>query len=192
MKLKIIFIVLFLFAILFFLFAKKIDVTQIPQKADLIVCLGGGYIERLNKTVELYQEGFADKIMFTGSGIGLLDSSDKIGFWKIPFFEKKGISSKDITFLENMQNTYTEIKTIKEYMLKHNYTIVLIVSDPPHSKRIQYLINLFQYQENKLETKIIGSDVLWWNESKYIDSLQSFWEAVKEMIALAYYHLRYN
>jgi len=192
MKLKIILILLFLFSILVFIFAKTTDVTQAPQKADLIVCLGGGYIERLNKGIELYKDGFADKLMFTGPGIGLSNNDDKIGFWKIPFFEKNGIPSKAIIFLENLQNTYAEIKKIKEYMLEHNYKRVLIVSDPPHSKRIRYLVNLFQYKENKLEAKIIGSDVLWWNENQYIDSFRSFWEAMKEMIGLGYYYVRYS
>jgi len=181
-----------LFSLLVFLFAKKMDVTQSPVKADLVVCLGGGYVERLNKGIQLYKEGFADKIVFTGPGIGENDKDDKIGFWKIPFFEEHGVRRSDIFFLENMKNTYTEIKTIKEYMQKYRYKTVLIVSDPPHSNRIQYLVNLFQYKKNNLNVKIIASDVWWWNKNKYFDSFRSFWEAMKEVLGMGYYYVRYT
>jgi uncharacterized SAM-binding protein YcdF (DUF218 family) len=167
------------------------DVTQVPSRSDIIVCLGGGYVERINKTIWLYKEGFANKILFTGSGIGTLNSEDKIGFWKTPYFVEHGVAKRDIVFLKNMKNTYVEIKAIKEYMLKQGYKKVLIVSDPPHSKRIQYLAELFQYHKNNLDVKIIGSDVLWWN-NKYVDSFRSFWEATKEIIALGYYYVRYG
>jgi len=190
--LKAIFILFTVFCMCIFLFGKKMDVTQTPIKSDIIVCLGGGYVERLNKGIQLYKEGFAHKVIFTGSGIGLLNRNDKIGFWKIPFFIENGISKSDVVFLDNMENTYLEIKTIKAYMLKYGYKTVLIVSDPPHSKRIQYLVDLFQYKKNNLDVKIIGSDVLWWNKNKYVDSFQSFWEAMQEMIGLGYYYVRYR
>ena len=91
-----------------------------------------------------------------------------------------------------MKNTYTEIKTIKEYMQKYRYKTVLIVSDPPHSNRIQYLVNLFQYKKNNLNVKIIASDVWWWNKNKYFDSFRSFWEAMKEVLGMGYYYVRYT
>jgi uncharacterized SAM-binding protein YcdF (DUF218 family) len=180
------------FSIFVYLFAKKINVTQSPVKADLIVCLGGGYVERLNKGIQLYKEGFADKIVFTGSGIGTIDKNDQFGFWKIPFFEEHGIIKNDIFFLKCIKNTYAEIKSIKEYMQKYGYKTVLIVSDPPHSNRIQYLVELFQYKKNNLKVKIIASDVWWWNQNKYFDSFRSFWEAMKEVLGMGYYYIRYT
>jgi len=190
--LKLIFILFVVFGVCIYLLAKNLNVTQPPIKADIIVCLGGGYVERLDKGIELYHEGYADKIIFTGPGIGLLDQDDKIGFWKIPFFEEKGIPKRDIYYLENMENTYTEIKAIKEYMLKNGYKRVLIVSDPPHSRRIQYLVDLFKYKKSSLEVKIIGSDVLWWNQNKYFDSLRAYIEATKEVLGMIYYYVRYS
>jgi len=183
---------LFCFVVFIFLFGKKIDVTQAPQKADLIVCLGGGYIERLNRAVELYREGFADKIVFTGSAIGLNNSSDKIGFWKIPFFLKKGLHERDIVHLKDVKNTYEEMREIQSYMLQNHYHKVLIVSDPPHSKRIEYLIDYFAYRKKRLETVIVGSKVPWWSESSYIDSFRSFWEAIKELSGIIYYYFSYE
>jgi len=190
--LKPIFIFFVIFSVFMYLFAKNLDVTQPPIKSDIIVCLGGGFVERLDKGIALYHESYANKIMFTGPAIGLLNQDDKIGFWKIPFFETKGIPKQDIFYLENMENTYTEIKAIKEYMFENGYKRVLIVSDPPHSRRIQYLVDLFEYKKSSLEAKIIGSDVLWWNQDKYFDSLHSYIEATKEVLAMTYYYVRYT
>jgi len=44
---------------LFFSLGKWIDVTEKPVKADIIVCLGGGTSERVQKAVSLYAQGYS-------------------------------------------------------------------------------------------------------------------------------------
>jgi len=182
---------LFMLFLAFFI-GKKLDVTQKPSDADIIICLGGGYVERLDKAIALYHKHYANKIIYTGALMHSRNSADKIGFWKIKYFVKHGVKKEDITYLKNMKNTHMEIKALKELMLRDGYKKALIVSDPTHSHRIHYFINLFEYKENGLNVKLIGSDVKWWSESEYCDSLQSFMYAFVEMISFVYNYLHYS
>ena len=182
--------ILFIFFVM--LMGKKLDETQIPQKADIIVSLGGGYAERLDEAILLYKKNFANKILFTGSLMGTVNRHDKIGYWKVKYFESHGVAKKHLYFLKNTPNTHAEVEMIQKYMFQHQYKSVLIVSDPPHSKRIRYLINLFKYKEQGLTAKVIGSHVSWWNKKVYCDSPRAIWEALKELIGVVYYEVRYT
>jgi len=188
---KVLLITLVFFSFFVFFIGKKLDVTQEATKADIIICLGGGYVERLDKGIELYKERFASKIIFTGNLIGALNAKDKLGFWKVNYFKEHGVLKHHFSFLENTHDTHEEIKSIKKYMLKHHYKKVLIVSDPPHSKRINYLIKAFEYKKNGLSAKIIGSDVLWWTRSDYCDTFWSIKESIYEILGNIYYYIKY-
>ena len=190
--LKGVLVVLVFFSLFVFFIGKKLDITQEPTAADIIICLGGGYVERLDKGIALYHERYANKIIFTGSLRNGIDSSDKIGYWKIKYFVKHGVQKEDISYLRNMKNTYMEINTLKKLMLRKGYKKVLIVSDPPHSRRIHYLTNLFEYKENGLNVKFMGSSVKWWSKSKYCDSFQSLMYAFIEIISFMNNYLYYS
>ena len=185
-------VVLVIFSLFVFFIGKKLDITQEPTAADIIICLGGGYVERLDKGIELYKEKLSSKIIFTGNLIGALNPKDKLGFWKVNYFKEHGVLTHDFSFLENTHDTHEEIKSIKKYMLQHHYKKVLIVSDPPHSKRISYLMKFFEYKKNGLSAKIISSDVLWWTRSSYCDTLWSMKEAVYEILGNIYYYIKYR
>ncbi len=53
-----------------------LTVTQPPEKADVILCLGGR-TERLFWAAELYHEGYAPTVIFTGHE----DHADRMGEW---------------------------------------------------------------------------------------------------------------
>ncbi len=46
----------------------------LPAKADIIVVLGGGHVERPNQALRLYQEGRAVRIIVTGDGGSIFTS----------------------------------------------------------------------------------------------------------------------
>ena len=45
---------------------KWLDVTQKPVNSDLVVCLGGGTIDRVKKSIELFEKGYANKFLLLG------------------------------------------------------------------------------------------------------------------------------
>jgi len=182
-------ILLFIAFIVFY--GKKLDVSKTPQKADVIVCLGGGYIERLKKTVELYKAGYSEHIIITGTGIGVLNSEDEVGFWKTDYFKKNGIGKAHVVKLKETPNTHAETVALKTYMLRHHLKSALIVSDPPHLKRIDYMIEHLNYTGEGLFVQTVADDVTWWGKSNFCVTPKEIWEAGKEMVGLMYYFVRY-
>ena len=111
-----------------------------PIQADLIVTLGGGIGERDQMAVALYQAGYAKKILLTGMG-GIVDSSR--GVYRSPrslFMLKQGVPVDALLFDGLAANTHQEAATIAALLTLHHWRSALVVSDPPHIRRINYCL----------------------------------------------------
>ena len=137
---------------------RFLDVTQEPVKSDIIVCLGGGTVERVKKSMALYEAGYAQKEVFV-----LLGES----WYNQPYIRK---NHPNITMLidESPKNTKEEVLFIKTYMKTHGYQRVLVVTDPPHARRVKLLTSLLSTKgDEAMDFHIVSSDVKWWNAKHY-------------------------
>ena len=173
-----------LFIYSFFNLGYFLDVTQKPTKSDLIVCLGGGdHSRRVDKTIELQKEDYlkSNTIIFTGVK-------------EIKDIEKKLDENINIIFEPTLTNTAQEVKYIKEYMIEHDLSSVLIVSDPPQSRRISILKEVYKVKNDQnLSFKIISNDPKIWDSKYYYknDSTRryAFAEVVKIVFNVFIYKL---
>jgi len=121
--------------------AEPLKISQEPSKADCIVVFAGGvgesgkpgqgYEERVQKAVELYREGYADKIIF---------SSGYTYFFKEPQVMKAlavslGIPENSIILEDRAGDTFQNIKFTKDILDRKKWKSVLLVSSPYHMKR---------------------------------------------------------
>lgn len=178
----------FVTILLFLLFVgfnigKWIDVTEEPIQSDIIVCLGGGTIERVKKSIELVERGYADKEIFL-----LLGES-----WYNQPYIKNNYPHLAVIIDESPKNTKEEVFFIKQYMYKHGYKSALIVTDPPHSRRIS-LLNTLLFLEGDAEMifHIIGSDVKWWDREYYYNNQHARNAVVHESIRIVYSFIVYG
>ena len=112
------------------------------QKADVIIVLGAGlstdgvspvFRERLNHSITLYNEGYADKILVTG-GLGegsYLSDAYVAGMYLM----EQHIPEEDIILEEESDQTITNLSNAKKIMDDYGYSSALIVSDPMHMMR---------------------------------------------------------
>lgn len=112
------------------------------QKADVIIVLGAAlssdvvspvFRERLNHSITLYNEGYADKILVTG-GIGegsYLSDAYVAGMYLM----EQGIPEEDILLEEESETTLSNLENAKTIMDENEFSSALIVSDPMHMKR---------------------------------------------------------
>jgi len=164
-------------------YGEWIDATEEPKQADLIVCLGGGTEERLNMAVTLFKAGYSN----TKSIILLGESYETTSY-----LEK---SYPEVTIVQHHKpkNTKEEIIYIKKYMIKHGYTSVLIVTDPPHSRRVKILTSVLNVKEDsKISFRVITSGVTWWKVKKYYDDKRSGEAVLSETIRIVYSVLCYG
>ena len=185
----------FLLIIVLMNLGRFLDISDAPQKADIILSLGGGYIERVEKSLELYKLGYSktDKIILTGSLIGKLSKKDLNGFHKVKYLKEHSIPEKNIIYAKNTDNTMQEVLFVKNYMLKHHYRSVIFVSDPPHSRRILFLAKFVNnYDDVNLSSIVVGSDVQWWNRTDYYKDEEARRFVKSEMSKLVHNFIAYG
>ena len=112
------------------------------KKADAAIVLGaavyGGepspvFRERINHSIWLYENGYVDKLIFTG-GKGESEEFSESSIAKNYAIEHS-IPEKDILIEEKSKITQENIFYEAEIVRENNFSKVIIVSDPLHMKR---------------------------------------------------------
>lgn len=170
------------------------DITTEPQSADIIVSLGGDNGNRIKKTLELYENNISTSHKIIVTGVDNFDPTMKADEldWRASYLIKKGVKSHNIVFNSDAKNTFEEMKFIKNYMIEHNMTHVMVVTDPPHSRRIAFFSNtVLKYPASNLHLQIIGSENDWWNAESYYTNAEAIIFVINESIKYTYYYLQY-
>jgi len=160
-----------------------------PDKADVIVCLGGGHGCRLQKTIELYKMGYAPKIVLTTSNKGNSEFRKFTGDLASRFLIYKGILPESIIQEFESDSTYSEAKNLKDLMISDNFGSAIIISDAYHMRRTRFIFNkIFQgHNIDLLFVPAYGKWVRkpWWGNE------HSLVFVCNETIKLVYYWLKY-
>jgi len=182
--------------ILFFNLGNFLDVTQEAKQSDILVYLGGGEEERIEKTLELYKKGYSNsgKLIYTGPRVYTDDIKNyKRRYNKKTFFIKHGLADKNIIYLHHSTNTYNEIRLVKYYLLKHKLHSVIFITDPPHSRRIQILVDfIVNYKKDDLTYTIVSSNAKWWNKNTFFLEKNALIFAISEVIKIPYNYIAYG
>ncbi len=182
-----------IFVSIFTNLGEFLDITEEPKKTDVIVYLGGGERERMEKALELYKLGYSktDKLIFTSSLTFYIDNKTVID--KKVYFTEHGIIEHNLVHAKKVKNTMEEVLFVKNYMLRHNLKSVIFVSDPPHSRRIIFLAqSIADYKKSGLSCSVVGSDVNWWDKKHYCRQRKAIAMTVSELIKLPYNYFVYG
>jgi len=187
----------FIFFIFMLNLGNLLDVTTTPKKVDILVYLGGGGVERIDKTLELYQKGYvlSNTVIYTGSRYyheSLASREIDPQYSKKTFFIKNGIKKENLIHLF-ASNTMEEIRSIKKYMLKNRFHSVMFVTDPPHSRRVKILANnILDFSQLNLQVYIVGSDISWWDKDTYFLTKNGLLFVLLETIKIPYNYIAYG
>ncbi len=168
---------------MFFNTGKYVDATQQPAKCDLIACLGGGSHERIKKSVWLYKEGYSNEniIILTGSND------------KNIAYARKYAPKLELVKNSKPKNTAEEVRFIKKYMAECHYKSVIIVSAPPHTRRIRILTDLISVKgDEKFSYILIDNNASWWHHDKYYQNRTAFRFTLSEILKIPYTYLYYG
>jgi len=120
---------------------SKIGEEAIPQPADVIIVLGAAVWPqgpspalqaRIDRAVELYNQGYADKIILSG-GLGKNPPTEAEAM-KVSML-RSGVETSAIHLEKEATNTIENIKYSKEIMEEYGWQSAIIVSDSFHMKR---------------------------------------------------------
>lgn len=164
---------LILVVFIFLNLGKWIDVSEKPHKANIVICLGGGTVERVKKSLKLLNEGYASKILLLGES------------WYNQPYLKAHRERYFVDIDESPQNTQDEMYTIQKYMHTHHYSSAIIVTDPPHTRRVKLLASQVLEDDSNITLYMVGTDVSWWNKFTYYRNaraLKFVWYEVPKIV----------
>lgn len=139
------------------------------ENADVVIVLGAGldgneisnvFKERVNHAIQLYENGFAPKIIITG-GVGKGSRMADSAMAK-KYAVSLGVNPDDIITEEQSTITLENIKFSKAIMDDCGFKSAIIVSDPLHMKRSMkmcedYDIEAFSWPTQTSAYKSIGT-----------------------------------
>lgn len=171
-----------------------------PEKSDLIVCMGGENIERGLATADAYKEGLAPNIYISKEkipdGYDLL--KDKGINYQITadLLEKLlldlGVPGSAIIRSDSeVDNTWDEVRFIREEVEKRGFKSIIIITSPIHTRRSWLTFRKVFVDSDvrilSLPSKYSRFNVSdWWKERSYLR------DVLLEYEKLIYYILKYH
>jgi|APCry1669188910_1035180.scaffolds.fasta_scaffold85182_1 uncharacterized SAM-binding protein YcdF (DUF218 family) len=141
--------------------------------------------------VDLYKAGYAKKILLTGMG-GVVDSGK--GFYQSPrclFFLKQDIPAEALLFDGLSVNTHQEALNIAALLTAHHWHSALVVSDPPHLRRLDFCLDSV-FKKAGLSYRLIPSTVPTWHADRWWQEERWRQFCLDEVVKLIFYAVVYG
>ncbi|CUQ65402.1 conserved exported protein of unknown function [Candidatus Nitrospira inopinata] len=157
-----------------------------PQEADIIVVLGGGEKDRVRRAIDLYKDGYARRVLLTGLTADAERRGDFRLHWRTRFLLAGGVPFEVLLFDDRSRNSYEEAQNAARLMKTQQWRSALVVSDPPHLRRLEMIWQKVASQYG-IEYRLIASEPKgwdaagWWREKVWAKFVGM------ELVKLAYY-----
>ena len=125
--------------------AEPLYINDTPRKADVIVALGAGvgesgrvgqgHEERGASAVKLYNQHFANKILYSSGYRYIMNEAYVMEALSIA----TGVNAPDIILDETPLNTYEMIMHIRTLAQNYGWKNIIIISSPYHMLRLKFL-----------------------------------------------------
>lgn len=159
-----------------------------PQKADVIVVLGGDDGLRVKKGAELYKAGYARTILLTGIDNRYYRPNHPN--WRERRLMERGIPRKNIMVDTWSESSWEEAENSFDMMKKKGWETALVVSDPPHMLRLHKAWNKAFTGSGK-RFILVKTSPSWWNPLLWWHTPMSYQFVISEIKKNIYYLLTY-
>jgi len=137
-----------------------------PEKADLILVLGGGTGGREDRAVELYAKGIASKVLLTGLEGGYTKTRAHYLNWRAQYLVDQGIPRSALVFDLQSASSWDEAVNTLRLMQSANLGRVVVVSDPPHLRRLSWVWGKVFAGSGK-EYALVASEMEGWDAAHW-------------------------
>ncbi len=182
-------------------FTEGLTVNEAPQKADLIVVLGGGMhcgageleassLARLEKGLELWRAGYAPRITLSDTvgeifGDARCPSLGRVAAERVRALY--GEEGPEVVFLPQMRTTRTEALAVARLVQERGWGRVLLVTTPTHSRRA---VGAFRKRGVEVVSVVSSEPRFDLALQSPADRLQALTPLVREYLGLLTYRLR--
>ena len=175
-------------------FIKAGSILTVPasttKHADVIIILGGETGARSIRGLEVYREGLSSTILLSGFEYGELQTQRAYLDWRSQFLISSGIPKSRILFDTRARNSWEEAENTLELMKQKGWRRVIVVSDPPHLRRLDWVWGKI-FRDSGIEYSLSASHPSWWDEKKWWHNEMSMKFVTMEYLKIGYYFLKY-
>ncbi len=155
--------------------------ANLPEPADLMASLGGGSMTtRVAKSLELYQAGLVPRIFLTGP----VDQ-------RVAFLAQRGVPATAILTDGKSRHSWDEAVNTYRLMQANGWKRVLVVSDPPHMRRLAWTWEEV-FVGSGLSFRLIPASLPGWDADHWWRQPASAAYVKSELFKLVYYLFRYG
>jgi len=107
---------------------------------------------------------------------------------------KRIIQEKDFVIKKyHTKSTLEELIYSELILKKYAYTSIIIISDEPHTKRIDILIkNFTNFEKLGINYVLVGSNVKWWNKEKFYENKKAVYFSIHELLKILINYIIYS
>ena len=144
---------------------------------------------RVHKAAELYEQGFAPNVLLIGAGgHDAKTSHPHPSDWRIRFLLEHGLPDNMLVFDVISTNSWEEAVNTLRLMRERNWRRVLVVSDPPHLRRLAWAWGKV-FDGSGKDYRLIAAPLEGWDPDQWWKNDSSARFVVTEVNKIAYYHV---
>ncbi|NTW51410.1 MAG: YdcF family protein [Chlorobiaceae bacterium] len=159
-----------------------------PEKADVIVILGGDGGLRVKKGAELYNGGYAKNILLTGIDSRYYRPTHPN--WRERKLMTLGVPKSAIDVDTWSETTWEEAENTAETMDRNGWKKAIIVSDPPHMLRLHRTWKK-AFADSPKRFTLVATNPEWWNPLIWWENSTSLRFVLSEIKKNLFYSILY-
>jgi uncharacterized SAM-binding protein YcdF (DUF218 family) len=139
-----------------------------PRAADAIVVISGGGLERPEKGIAIYKEGFAPLLVFSGAAReGEISNAEAMG----ALAQKQGVESAQIILEEDSRDTFENARNVAKIIKERNLQSIILVSSSYHQRRA--LISFRRALGKNISVISVPASPSWYRKDSWWDDARS-------------------
>jgi uncharacterized SAM-binding protein YcdF (DUF218 family) len=163
--------------------------AQEPVKADLIFALGGDNGGRVSGVLDLYRSGLAPRVMVGAVGINPKTRTAYLS-WQARYLVDEGIPEQALLLDRRSRNSWEEARNTLALMQSMKLKRVLVVSDPPHMRRLSWVWGKV-FAGSDREFTLVANEMEDWDAARWWRTSPNAQFVFGEYTKLAYYFFTY-
>lgn len=163
--------------------------AQAPVKADLIFALGGDNGGRVNGVLDLYRKGYAPKVLVGAEGLNPKTRTAYLS-WQARYMVDGGVPEQALLLDRRSKNSREEAVNTLELLRLMKLDRVLVVSDPPHMRRLAWVWGKV-FEGSGKQFTLVASEMPDWDAAHWWRTSPNAQFVFGEYIKLAYYLWQY-
>lgn len=163
--------------------------ARAPVRSDLLAALGGDNGGRADKVLELYRRGLGPRVLLTGPESFSKTRLAYLNF-RAKYLVQEGVPELAIYVDRDSANSREEAVNTLKRMRAMKLNRVLVVSDPPHMRRLSWVWGRVFAGSGK-EFILVASDMDGWDAEHWWRTSANAQFVFGECIKLAYYLVQY-